>query len=109
LLEVFFDQVSDDFGISFRNELMIFFSQFVFEFQVVLDNAVVDDDDAAGAIAMGMRILLSGSTVRGPTRVAHAIRAIERPLSQGLFKVPEFALGAANLKIMVLVDDGDAR
>ena len=44
-----FDQVRDDFGVGFRLELMIFFLQFAFEFEVILDDAVVDYANAARA------------------------------------------------------------
>jgi hypothetical protein len=68
----------------------------------------MDDDDSASAVAMRMRIFLGGTTVRGPTRVAHAIGPVERFLAQGLFEVAQFSLGASNFEVMVLIDDSDA-
>ena len=47
------------------------------ELQVVLDDAVVHDDDAAGAVAMRMRILFGGAAVRGPAGVADAVGAVD--------------------------------
>ncbi len=52
--------------------------EFVFELEVVFDDAVVDDDDAAGAVAMGMGVLFRGAAVRCPARVPDAVSAIER-------------------------------
>ena len=48
------------------------------DLEIVLDDAVVDDDDAAGAVAMRVRVLFGGPAVRGPARVAEAVHAGER-------------------------------
>src|SRR5260370_31867934 len=58
---------------------------------------------------MRMRILFSWTAVRCPARVANAISAVERFLAQLLLEVAQFALGAANFQLMILVDDGNAR
>ena len=44
--------------------------QLVLQLEVVLDDAVVNDDDAARAVAVRMRVLLGGTAVRGPSGVA---------------------------------------
>ena len=52
--------------------------QLLLEIQVVLDDAVVDDDDLAGAVAVRMGVLFGRPAVRGPARVADAVVAGER-------------------------------
>ena len=47
------------------------------EREEVLDDAVVDDDDVARAVAMRMGVVLVRLAVRGPARVAHAERAVQ--------------------------------
>ena len=55
-----------------------FFLQLLLQLEVVLDDAVVDDDDPAGAVAVRMRVLLGRPAVRRPARVADAVVALER-------------------------------
>jgi hypothetical protein len=43
--------------------------QLVLQLEVVLDDAVVDDHDLAGAVAVRVRVLLGRTAVRGPARV----------------------------------------
>ena len=75
-------------------------SRAAFEFQPVLDDSVVDDDDLSGAIAMGMGIDGVGHPVGGPAGVPNARGAWrERVLGQRSFQVGD----ATNL-----FDDGDA-
>ena len=69
-------QVGDDLGVRFRLELVALRLQFLLQFEVVLDDPVMHDHDAAGAIPVGVRVLLGGATVRGPSRVAHAVESI---------------------------------
>src|SRR5262249_26231276 len=74
--------------------------------EVVLDDAVVDEDDLAGA--MRMRVLLRGPAVRRPARVADARRARERLLAEQRLQVVELADAAANLDVVV-GEGGEAR
>ena len=48
------------------------------QIEVVLDDAVVHDDDAAGAVAVRMRVLLGRPAVRRPARVADAVETVDR-------------------------------
>jgi hypothetical protein len=48
-----FDEVGDDLGVGLGDELVALGGEFALQVEIVLDNAVVDDDDAAGAVAMG--------------------------------------------------------
>ena len=66
-----------------------------FELEVVLDDAVVDDDDPARAVAMRVRVLFGRPAVRGPAGVAEAVqRRRAAPAAIGLFEIDELA-GAA--------------
>ena len=73
VLPLGFDQVCDDFGIGFGDELVALRLQLALELEIVLDDAVVDDDDPAGAVAVGMGVLFGGPAMRGPPRVAEAV------------------------------------
>ena len=77
LFEVFLDQVGHDLGVGFGDEVVIALAQSLFELKIVFDDAVVNDDDAAGAVAMRMRVLFGRTAVCGPTRVADAVSAVE--------------------------------
>ena len=55
--------------------------------EVVLDDAVVDDDDASGAVAVRVGVLLGRPAVCGPARVAHAVQAIDRLDADRVFEV----------------------
>ena len=72
------DQVRDDLGVGFGLELVPLRLQLVLQLEVVLDDAVVHDDDAAGAVAVRVRVLLGRPAVRGPARVADAVQAVDR-------------------------------
>ena len=76
--QILFDQMRDDFGIGFSNKLVVRLSQAFFQLQVVLDDAVVHYDHAAGAVAVRVSVLFGGPAVRGPTRVPDAVSAVER-------------------------------
>jgi hypothetical protein len=65
----------------------------------------VDDDDAASAVAVRVRVLLGGAAVRGPARVADAVGPVERLEPDGLFEVAQLALGAADVEASALVND----
>ena len=71
-------QVRHDLGVGLGLELVALPLQLVLQLEVVLDDAVVHDDDAAGAVAVRVRVLLGGPSVRGPARVADAVHAVDR-------------------------------
>src|ERR1043166_5957270 len=107
ILQVLFDEVRDDLGVGLGLELVPRLLQPLLEREEVLDDAVVDDDDLAGAVAVRVGIVLVRLAVRGPARVAHAERAFERLLAELRLEVAELPLGAHDLDA-VAVDDGDA-
>ena len=107
--EVFLYQVRDDFGIGLGDELMTYVLKLLFEREIVLDDAVVDDHDLAGAIAMRMRVLLGGAAVRCPARVADAVAALHGAHANGILQVAQLAGGAAHYEDAVVAHDRQAR
>ncbi len=73
--------------------------EFALEFQVVFDDAVVDDDDASGAIAVGVGVFFGGATMRGPAGVADAVSAVEGVVAEDLFDVFELTGGTAEFEL----------
>ena len=47
-----FDQVSNDLGVGFGNKLVPLRGELALQFQIIFNNAVVNDDDAARAVAV---------------------------------------------------------
>ena len=83
--------------------------EFGLEGEVVLDDAVVDDDEGAGAVAVGVGVLFGGAAVGGPAGVADAEGAGDGALGEDGFEVAEFARCAAELECSVgAAGDGDA-
>ena len=75
--------------------------------EIVLDDAVVDDDDLAGAVAVRVGVLLGRTAVRRPARVADAVVARERIQRDDVFEVRQLAGAPAQLDRAV-VHDRDA-
>ena len=65
------------------------------EGEIVFDDAVVDDDVSAGAVAVGVGVLFSRAAVGGPAGVADAEGAFEGGFGDDGFEVAELAGGAA--------------
>ena len=74
------------------------FGELFIEGEVVFDDAVVDDDEGAGAIAVRMGVLFRWTAVRGPASVADAEGAVEGRVCDDCLEVAELAGGAAELK-----------
>ena len=83
--------------------------QLVLQSEVVLDDAVVHHHDVALAIAVRMRVLFRGTSVRGPARVADAVGAVNgvqlRMASSRLRSLPDARRSCSYLS----VHHGDAR
>ncbi len=90
--------MGDDFGVGFGDELVSLGGQLPLEIEVVFNDAIVHNDDAAGAVAMGMGVFFSGAAVGSPARVADAERAGERMLAQDFFEILKLAGSAADFK-----------
>ena len=78
VLHLALDEVRDDLGVGLGDELVSLPLQLLLQVEVVLDDAVVDDDDLAGAVAVRMGVLLGRPAVGRPARVADAVVAGDR-------------------------------
>ena len=101
------DEMRDDLGVGLGDELVALVLQLLLQIEVVLDDAVVDDDDPAGAVAVRMRVLLGRPAVRRPARVADAVLAVDRRGRDHFLEARELA-GAAPQLDRAVADDGDA-
>ena len=102
------DQVRHDLGVGLGDERVALALQLLLQLEVVLDDAVVDDDDAAGAVAVRMGVLLGRPAVRGPARVADAVVAVDGLGADGVLELRQLA-GAAPQPDGAVLHDGDAR
>ena len=108
VLHLALDQVRDDLRVRLGDERVPFLLELPLQIQVVLDDPVVDDDDAAGAVAVRMRVLLGRPAVRRPARVADAVIPFERIVaitSSSRASLPALRRSS----IAPVADDGDAR
>ena len=84
--------------------------QLLLEGQVVLDDAVVHHHHVALAVAVRVGVLLGGTPVGGPARVADAVAALHGIDADGFFQVAQLARGAAQTRrSLLVVEHGDAR
>ena len=90
--------MGDDLGVGVGDEGVAGGGELFFEGDVVFDDAVVDDDEGTGAVAVGMRVLFSGAAVGGPAGVADAEGAVDGVGGDDGFEVAEFAGGTAELE-----------
>jgi hypothetical protein len=67
-----FDQMGDDLAVNIGGEAVPSHLKLGTQLLRVFDDAVVDYRDVAVAVVVGVRISLSDSAVRGPTRVPYA-------------------------------------
>ena len=81
--------------------------QVALEIEVVLDDAVVDDDDPAAAVAVGMGVFLGRPAVGGPARVADAVVALDRVGAQRVLEPRQLA-GAPPQLDLAVAHHGDA-
>ena len=94
--------------VGFGDERVAELLQLALQVEVVLDDAVVHDDDLAGAVLVRMRVLFGRPAVRRPARVADAVDAFERLRVDRLLEVDELARASPALDLPV-ADDRDAR
>ena len=69
----------------------------MFELEIIFDDAVVDHHDVALAIAMRMRVLFGGTSVRGPARMADTVGAVDGVQANGIFQIPQLAGRTADI------------
>ena len=98
-LEVEIDKLRHRLGVGLGGELLAFRLKFGAQFGVVLDDAVVHDRYARGAVRM--RVALGRRAVRRPARMADAGRAGQRQTIQHGGEIAKLALGSAALDVAV--------
>src|SRR5215469_956580 len=100
--------MGDDLGVRFGGEFVTFFDQLALQGKIVFDDTVVNHNNAAGAVAMGMSILFTGAAVSGPAGVPDAVGPVERLGADDLFQVPQLAFGAAHLEAVAIAANRDS-
>jgi hypothetical protein len=70
-------EMGDDLGVSVGREMMASRQELASKLLVILDDTVVDDGDATGAVQMRMSVAVRGSSVGGPARVTNAAGTVE--------------------------------
>src|ERR1700685_1660472 len=106
--KISFNQVGNNFSVSFRGELVAFFDELFLQREVVLDDPIVHDDDSPGAVAMRGRILFRGTAMWGPSGVANAVGSIERFEADAFFEITQLAFGATNLQTVAIAAHCDS-
>ena len=101
---MFLNKVRNDFGIGFGCKFVPFFSQLSLQGQVILDDAVMRDNDTSLAIAVRMRVFFGRTPVGRPTRMAETELPRDRLLCEQLFEIFQLARAAADLQLLVLND-----
>ena len=85
--------MGDDLGVGLAFKDMTLGGQFGLQLGEILDDAVVDQGDAAGLVRVGVG--RGRSAVGGPSGVADADRGRQRLFGQDGFQIADLALGAA--------------
>ena len=102
------DQVGEHLGVGLRLELVAVGAQPLLDLEVVLDDPVVDDDERALAVGVGVGVLLGRTAMGRPARMADAERTGQRPFAEDPLEHLEPAGGAPHVERAV-AEDGDAR
>ena len=97
----------DDLGVGFGDKLVALRGQLAFQFKIIFDDAVVNHHDAAGAIAVRVRVLFGGAAVSGPARVAESVDSIEWIQADGFLEIAQLARGAADIHGAIGLHDGN--
>jgi|GEM_PF-4369728 len=97
LLEVFFNQVGDNFSIGLRTEIVSHPLQTFFQFQVVFDDAIMHHHNTPRPVRVG--IDLRWPPVGRPAGVADATGAGCRLVLENLFQIDQLPFGAADLRL----------
>ena len=100
------DQLHDHFGVGVRVEVDAFAVEFFAQFEVIFDDAVVDDDEFAVHAEVRVRVALGGRAVRCPARMPDADAAGDRVSQQFSRRLRELADVAPQCDLTIL-DDRD--
>ena len=102
-VEILLDEVSDDLGIGLGLENVSFLLELLLQGQIVLDDAVMDNHNIAGTIAMRVRVLFSRAPMCRPAGVADAVRAVNRVDLKNVFEIPQLAGRTANAQGLIVL------
>ena len=100
-------EMCDDFRIGFGFEVIALFDEFILQFHVVFDDAIVDDGEFALFVRMGMSIQIGRAAVGRPTRMADADGARHGVSLDGFDQIDESAHLLAHLDDVFIIN-GDA-
>ena len=89
--EMLLDQVGDDFGVGLRPEDMTLGLQLCLQGEIILDDAVVDDDDPARAVDVGMSVGFAWAPMGRPPGMTEAVGALDRRAAQALLQSGDLA------------------
>ena len=87
--ELVFDEVGDNLGVGLGEEAMALGDECLLEGEVVFDDAVVDDDEGAAAVTVGMGVFFRRATVGGPAGVADAEAAVDGRVGDDGFEIAD--------------------
>src|SRR2546425_1200102 len=107
--EVVLDEVGEHFRVRLGLEGVALAAQPLLDLEVVLEDPVVDDDERARAVRVGMRVLVGRTAVRGPARVTDADVAGHRTLAQDALERLDAPGRAPHLKLAGRAQHRDAR
>ena len=103
------DEMGDDLRICFRRENVPARRKLVAQCAEVLDDAVVDDGDAPGAVAVGMGVEVADASVGGPAGVAQANAGGGRLAAEGVLEHRDLTRTLLHEQLARVGDEGDAR
>src|SRR6185369_4330563 len=108
MAQLVLDEMADDLRVGLGLEFMAGGREALLELQIILDDAVVHDDELLRAIGVRMGVLFRWAAVRGPAAVAEPDLAVHGRRRQQVGQLADLADAAAQLQ-PAAVQDGDAR
>ena len=108
LFQMVLDQMREHLGVGLRAERVAGRPQPLLDLEIVLEDPVVYDDEAAAAVGVRMRVLFRRTPVRGPARVADTDRAGDRLVTQSRLQRLDPAHRAPHLQ-PAAIEHGHAR
>jgi hypothetical protein len=100
-------EVGDRLGVGLRREPVTARLEPVTQLTEVLDDAVVDDGDVAGAVLVRVSVEVVRPAVRGPTRMGQPDRRMGRPPVERGLEVCQLAGLLLDEEVALLVDERD--
>ena len=104
-----FDEIRNALGVRLRIELVSFGYEFLLQFQVVLEYAVVHDQNIAGAIGVRVSVEVGRPAVRRPARMPDAAVAVRQAIPQFAAELGQLARRLVQLRHTGFVQHRDPR